>query len=656
MLNSYIVNIMNELQEKEQLYLKAKEAYYNDEPIMEDSAFDLLEEWLKAHSSSVIMNVGAWDRKAKFQHPTKMGSLEKIQADKTTGDAPSNEFKKWFSNITLLCHNITIPLEITQKLDGNAINLIYENGKLSKALSRGDGVYGRDYLSKIDITQIPNIIPYDGIVEVRCEAVIRKDTFETKYSYLPGLTDEENRKTGRFKNERNGVAGLLNSDNTTEEQVKDIHLIPVEMHRVYDSKIEYHDISNIETWGFSYFHELKTNNILYSGEEVDFKQWFEEYKNFKYNVSPYRLDGFVIKVSSEYREIIGETDHHPKWALAVKFKPENSSTTVKGLEIKMGKTGNFTPVVILDPVDLDGSMVSRASGYNYKYIIDNCIGVGAIVTLVKSGDIIPQIVSVDAPASKPFDMPVYCPHCDSKLDIINETHLHCSNDNCQGKRLFKFIESMNVLDMDGVGDAFLEELYSKVCTHLNAVDYLCDIDMNSDKLVQFGMKSGKILDNFIEKLSIIKKLTLEQVIALHTFDGMSSNGKTVKEVAKKIAGIPYSFAGLEKKVVDGFGEGECKYMLIIDTINKLQTVGITIEFPVVKQNTIKICMTGSPKNFGFGSKNDFVQFLNSISINIEEVSVKDCEFLITDDLTSKSSKMKTAEKLEKKIVTYDYFK
>lgn len=645
---------MNELQEKEQLYLKAKEAYYNDEPIMEDSAFDLLEEWLKAHSSSVTLNVGAWDRKAKFQHPSKMGSLEKIQADKTTGSAPSGDFMKWLNNVKSLCNNTSITLEISQKLDGNAINLIYNNGKLNKALSRGDGTYGRDYLSKIDTTQLPSNIPYDGVVEVRCEAVIRKDVFKTKYSYLPELTDEENRKAGRFKNERNGVAGLLNGDNTTIEQVKDIHLIPVEMHQVYNGKIEYHDISEIKSWGFCYLNELKIKNISSPVNTTKFEELFEEYQNFKYHESPYRLDGFVIKIASQYRGKIGETDHHPKWALAVKFKPENSSTTVKGLEIKMGKTGNFTPVVLLEPVDLDGSMVSRASGYNYKYIIDNRIGVGTIVTLVKSGDIIPQIVSVDSPASKPFDMPDNCPHCGSKLEIINETHLHCPNNQCQGKELFKFINAINALELDGVGDVFIEELFTKT-NKMTAVSLLTS-HVTSEYLISFGMKSGKILDNFVNELGKINKLTIEQVIALFSFDGISIGGKTIKEISKKLSGISFSFAGLEKAVVSGFDEGEPKRLLIDEAVRDLRNAGKNIEFVEEKENMVKICMTGSPKSFGFSSKADFISFLNSVNINAEETSVKDCAILVTDNLESKSSKMKNAEKLGKKIVTYDYFK
>ena len=182
----------------EKLYLQAKEAYYNGKPIMSDAEFDALEERLRLSKSSVIQNVGSWDRRAKVKHPTRMLSLSKIQADKQTGQPPVEEFKSWLDKTVKKIKESKeyqdtpnneryIDIEFTQKLDGNAINVVYENGTVKGAYSRGDGTYGRDYLPKlIDYGQFPRTIPIpmfeDRIVEVRCEAVIAKDIFERKYS------------------------------------------------------------------------------------------------------------------------------------------------------------------------------------------------------------------------------------------------------------------------------------------------------------------------------------------------------------------------------------------------------------------------------------------------------------------------------------------
>ena len=649
---------IDKLAEREALYIKAKEMYYNEEPIMEDSAFDELEQWLKDNGSEVVKKVGSWDRKAKFPHPSKMGSLEKIQADKSTGEAPWELFKAWYDNIKSVIGKDLVTIEWSQKLDGNAVNLVYENGILTKALSRGDGILGRDYLSRIDKTQIPLSIPItDNIVEVRCEAVIEKRIFAEKYARLPELTEEENTK--RFSNERNYVAGLLNNDDATSEQISEIHLIPVEMHEVLlNGKIIYWDINDIRNWGFAHYKDLCLNYEHLSMTKEKFERVFKEYEDFKHNESPYRLDGMVAKINSSQRDYVGETTHHPKWALAIKFKPENASTSVEGFEIKMGKTGNFTPVVLLKPVELDGSIVSKTSGYNYKYIIDNKIGVGAIVTLVKSGDIIPQITSVDVPAIETFEMPTVCPHCGSQLEIVNNTHLHCPNDDCEGKKLFKFINSMNVLELDGVGDAFLEELFNKV--KQPASFYITNHgDVTTDYLIDCGMKEGKILENFVKQLNNLKKLTVEQVISFMSLDGMSIGGKTVKEIAKKLSGVDYSFTGLEKKVVYGWDKNDDDHSKLTTFNNLCEDIvmhGLPIEFVKKREgNIIKLCLTGSPKKFNFSSKGEFIKFLENKEYVVDEVSVKDCDYLVTDDIESKSSKTTTAKKLNKQIVTYDYF-
>lgn len=654
---------LKEIEEKEVLYLKAKDMYYNDEPIMEDSAFDELEKWLKDNNSKIVKKVGSWDRKAKFNHPSKMGSLEKIQADKTTGEAPWDLFISWYNNIKNTIgkdYSDSIVIEWSQKLDGNAVNLIYENGILTKALSRGDGKLGRDYLPRIDKSQIPLHIPfYDNIVEVRCEAVVNRQIFSDKYARSPELSEEENEK--RFSNERNYVAGLLNNDDATSEQISEIHLVPVEMHEVQSNgKLVYWDIKDIRNWGFTHYDELHIEYNSFAMTKERFIQYFNDYEYFKHNESPYRLDGMVAKINSVYRSNIGETEHHPKWAIAIKFKPENASTTVNGFEIKMGKTGNFTPVVLLEPIDLDGSIVSKASGYNYKYVMENNIGVGAIVTLVKSGDIIPQITSIDVPAIKPFDLPTICPHCGYTLEIVNDTHLHCPNNNCNGKKMFKFINSMNVLELDGVGDAFLEELYNKV--QEPASFYITnrnDGGVKIDYLIDCGMKDGKILENFINELNKIKKLTIEQVIGFMSLDGMSIGGKTIKEIAKKISGIDYSFTGLEKKVVYGWDFNDEDHSKLIEFTFLVQDIvenGLPVEFIEKREgNIIKLCMTGSPKIFNFASKGEFVKYLESKDYVVDEVSVKDCDYLITDDVNSKSSKTTTAKKLNKQIVTYEYF-
>lgn len=635
---------MNDLEKK---FLLAKEKYYEGNPIMTDSAFDELER--NIDNEKLKNYVGYFDRKAKIKHPSKMGSLSKIQANKETGEPPFEDFIKWCENILNLVKKVNYPIEIelSQKLDGNAINLIYENGFLKHALSRGNGVYGRDYISKIDKKQIPTEIPLkNNTVEIRCEAVVQKELFEKKYS-------------NSFSNERNYVAGILNLDEESEEKYSEIDLIPVEMHEVNrDGSIIYHNISEIKTWGFAHYNDLFLTyfNIIEFNETYiknSFRILFDTYESFKLKKSPYRIDGFVAKINAKFRKDIGETEHHPKWAIAIKFKPENSSTEVIGMDLKIGKTGSFTPVILLKPVDLDGSIVSRVSGYNYKYIKENKIGNGTIVTIVKSGDIIPQITSIDYTNGESFDFPENCPYCGNKLEVINNTHLVCVNNNCKGKELFKFINSFNALELDGVGESLLETIFN-LCDK-NPLFYIENLkDITKEYFIKKGVKDGKIIENFIAKLKDISKINIENILAFMSLEGISLGGKTTSEIAKKLSNVSYSFNGLEKKVVDGWDEGEINFNRFFAVKNAFEKAGIQIIYKKDVNGFFKFCLTGSPKKFGFSSKKEYLEFLSNKGINAIETNVKDCDFLITDDINSTSSKMKQAAKLNKKIVEYNF--
>ena len=358
---------------KTELYKKAKEAYYSGEPIMSDEEFDNLEQELR-DSGELEEYVGAVDKDAKFEHPSRMLSLSKYQADKTTGKAPTEQVLNWCKSIVEKTNGVedNYVFEVTCKYDGNSGNCIYKNGKLWKVLTRGDGKLGRDVTEKVKAL-IPEEIKEKGLVEVRGEIIMKKSVFETQYA-------------GKFANPRNLVAGILGRDDNA--MIEDLCFI------AYDIKIdgEYADIAKINSLGFNKFDKPFTTNFLYRHDKFDelFERMVEVRKN-----SDFPLDGFVLKAySPEVKSILGENDHDPEWGKAIKFKPEGVTTKVKGIEWSMGKTGEFTPIALLEGVDLDGSTVSRACLYNAGYVIDYKIKEGTRVRIVKSGDIIPQIVEV----------------------------------------------------------------------------------------------------------------------------------------------------------------------------------------------------------------------------------------------------------------------
>lgn len=650
----------------EKLYMKAKEAYYEGTPIMTDAEFDALEERLKQQNDDITLNVGAWDRRAKVAHPTPMLSLSKIQADKTTGEAPSKEFGKWLTDsLSKIIYSKefkaepgfskTIAIEYSQKLDGNAINVVYVDGVVKHALSRGDGAFGRDYLPRlINFGQFPKEISWkkDKIVEFRCEAVIDKSIFEKKYSK-------------EFSNERNYVAGILNSDEATPEQLSEIDLIPVEIRAGKgDGKFRNLRLDYAETVGFKSAPELKRVHQSVYEETIlgpifvasKFTEMFNEYDKFKQN-GKYRVDGMVVKYEERWRSILGENEHDPNWGIAIKFKPEDCITEVTGFTLEMGKTGEITPVALLKPVELDGSIVTKACAYNYNFIKKNNLNVGSLVSLVKSGDIIPQILRVVNDTGEPYDILGLdkCPYCGSKLKIVDDMHIYCSNDGCYGKYIKQFINAMDALDVFGCGEAMCETLFNHIST-----DPFSYLTTPKETMLYAFEQEGILNKNFIKFADEVKSknsLKLETVIAMFSYEGISNDGKTVKEIAKKIAGLPYNFKGLEKEVVSGWEEGETKRRDVEDEVEELRRNGIEVVYPVAQQEindgkSIKITMTGSPKPYGYATKAVFVKHLEELGYHVEEVDVKKCDILFTDDLSSTTGKMKTAYELGKEIMTY----
>lgn len=620
--------------ELENKYLLAKANYYMGTPTMSDLEFDTLEKYLKESNSKVINQVGHKLKDYDFTHPTPMLSLSKIQTESKDGNINymTESFNKWFLKRKQIIGDSI--LESSPKFDGNAINTIYKNGKT--ILTRGDGVGGKNITNKLSnkfpekLNLIDTILNEDDVVEIRCEVVIDVKLFETKYS-------------DTFSNPRNYVAGVLGADEYNEEKCNELTVVPLHLiingvqHSI--SKLKNH----LELYKNSYIKEFNSLNY-----ESIIKHYEDLRKKFKF-----QLDGVVISFPAKYRKTLGENSHDPEWAIAIKFIADEVITKVDDIQWYVGKTGELTPVVQLEPVQLAGTIVRKASGYNYGYINRNKIGKGALVSILKAGDIIPEIQSVIIPSDELFEIPTKCPICDTELKV-DDIHLLCVNDKCPGKISKQISSNAKLIDIKNIGPKTFEKFSYDFEDLIDLMIWVKNYGQSKD-IEKYGIKhNSRSHEIFLNSFNNIKSLTYPQFIVLLGYNNVGL--KLAEQISKMYNDMDPDFTGHDRSLVDFFNSHSVRNN-VQRKLTKLVESGINIEIPIKQEkssDTINVCMTGSPKKFGYATKK---VFMDEFGGRINEVTItnKDCQYLITDNYDSKSSKMKNAEKKSIEIITYDDF-
>jgi len=605
---------MNNIFELEQNYLAAKEAYYNGMPLLSDDEFDRLEADLLSLGSDVPYIVGSDDRKAKYSHPSLMLSLAKYQAT-ANGLPPTESATSWMQKFG------ATSFEVTPKYDGNAANIIYSDGKLSQALTRGNGTKGRDILDKIK-HNLPTTLDIPGTVEIRGEVVISISAFNEKYA--------------TFKNPRNYVAGVLNRDENTAETLADLAFVPIEVRVHKDDEVSFESPSSLK--GFKHYP------FLTYIEPTEFDNCFNTMVDYR-KTSEYQLDGFVIKAPEGLRPQWGENSHDPNWAVAIKFPPKEAITKIKSISWQFGKTGAVTPVAVMEPVDLDGSTVSRATLFNYEYLKKMEAYPGATVSIAKSGDIIPQILRVNAPGNvKSFEHPTHC-KCGVPL-VIQGVHLMCISETCETQEWHRFYQGVAWLDLDGTGGSMIKQLYA--VGYRSGLELLNPTKFNKEILISKGFKDGKILANMFEQLARITEITPKEVLMMLASRNMGRT--TATQIGNFISGVDYSFHGLEKAVVNGYEPGQPKRIAYDNAVNEISKYVKIVLPAVISSESIAYECTGSPKSAGYKSKESFAQAAKDSGYH--KSGLKDAKILFTDDLSSSSSKMEEAKKRGIKILHY----
>jgi DNA ligase (NAD+) len=364
----------------------------------------------------------------------------------------------------------------------------------------------------------------------------------------------------------------------------------------------------------------------------------------------------VIIFDVPYREELGENEHDPNFSVSIKMIPEIATSDVIGIEWNVGKTGELAPVVLLTPVKLAGTSVKRASGYNAGYIQNKPIRIGSKVTVCKRGDIIPAIQSIlytPEEINTSISLPTHCTDCNSEL-TFDGIHLMCNNEDCPGRIAKILASSLQVMKIKRIGRKTIAPFAKDFSDLVQLIVWARTKGAGDSKDIEkydiaYNSRSHEI---FLEAFNNITSLSYAKIIQSL---GYTNVGKTLSlQIANEHAGVPFDYGNLEKALVESMRAPEVTYWIKY-CVKSLEEVGIKVDRPFIvdTKDAIFVCLTGSPSSAGFGTKADFLDHYTGRLVECD-LKDKNCNYLVTNDLDSKTSKMTTAVKKGIKIVTYKY--
>ncbi|MEK3988405.1 NAD-dependent DNA ligase LigA [Robertmurraya sp. FSL R5-0851] len=480
-----------------------------DQPTASDAEYDeLLRELINLEETfpelkspdSPTQRVGGavLDMFEKVQHQSPMLSLGNAFGEQDLLDFDRRVRQAVGDQISYVCE---------LKIDGLAVSLRYENGLFIQGATRGDGTIGEDITSNLrTIKSIPLRLNEPVSIEARGEVFMPRKSFEA----LNALKTERGEELAA--NPRNAAAGSLRQLDPKIAASRNLDIFLYNIADVGETGVTSHSagLDLLESLGFK---TNKERRKCASIEEVIsyVNEWTEQRPNL-----PYDIDGIVIKVDSlAQQEELGTTAKSPRWAVAYKFPAEEVVTTLKSIELSVGRTGVVTPTAILEPVRVAGTTVQRASLHNEDLIREKDIKIGDQVVVKKAGDIIPEVVNVlverRTGAEEEFRMPTHCPECESELvRLEEEVALRCINPKCPAQireGLIHFV-SRTAMNIDGLGEKVISQLFAE-----QLIEDVADIyKLTFDQLIQLERMGEKSVNNLIEAIDASKANSLEKLL------------------------------------------------------------------------------------------------------------------------------------------------
>lgn len=650
---------------REELHAHNYNYYVLNAPVISDIEFDRMMRELQDleakhpetyDENSPTMRVGSDINKdfVQVEHKYPMLSLGNTYSEEEVTDFYERVRKSLNEDFEICCE---------MKFDGTSISLTYENGKLVRAVTRGDGVKGDDVTNNVKtIRTIPLILKGDNYpkeFEIRGEILMPWEVFEKLNK------EREAREEPLFANPRNAASGTLKQQNSSvvASRKLDAYLyyllgdnLPCDGH--------YENLQEARKWGFKISDTMRKVKTLQ--EVFDFiNYWDTERKNL-----PVATDGIVLKVNSiRQQKNLGYTAKSPRWAIAYKFQAERALTKLQKVTYQVGRTGAITPVANLDPVQLSGTIVKRASLHNADIIESLDLHEGDMVYVEKGGEIIPKITGVDiasrTPGSEPVRFITHCPECGEPLTRFDDEAAHyCTNeDSCppQIKGKIEHFISRKAMNIEGLGPETVDLFYQEGMIG-NAADLYSLNEQEIARLERFGEKSAQ---NIMAGLEASRQVGFERVLfAL----GIRFVGETVaKKLARSIKNIDALMTATKEELmaIDEIGEKIAESIMHFfssgknrELVARLKAAGLKMEMDAQETAVLSNILEGQSivisGVFAVHSRDEYKDIIEKHGgKNVGSISKKTSFILAGENMGP--SKLEKAQKLGIKIMNENEF-
>lgn len=593
---------MKELVEKLNKY--ASLYYEQDAPEISDAEYDALYDELRALEenegyslkNSPTHRVGGTPQKKFVQskHLLRLYSLDKCKT--------REELAEWYDRV-IKAAGKEPELTAEYKFDGLTLNILYEDGALVKAATRGDGIVGEEVTAQVKtISGVPRSISYKGKIEIQGEGIMR----------LSALEEYNRRSAEPLKNARNGAAGAIRNLDPAVTADRNLSFMAYNIgysDRHFASQSEMHAFLSEE--GF----ETESDFTVLKGVSEAFG-FAEKVDGLRHSLD-FLIDGVVFKVNdTALRDEIGYTEKFPKWAIAYKFKADEMTTVLRDVVWQVSRSAKLNPLAVLDPVDIGGVTVKRATLNNYGDILKKKVRIGDRVFIRRSNDVIPEITGVaeEVDGAKEVEKPVVCPACGAPVREEG-AFIYCTGEHCapQIVAALDHFASKDAMDIDGFSEKTAEQFYNEL--HLTSPVRL--MELKKEDIAGLDRFGDKKAENLISAISAAKNTTMDRLLFALGIDGIGK--KTAKDLSAKFGSFE-ALAQADKDAllaVDGIGGVLADNILawFADEENKkllsdLYASGVTVREAEKKSGVfegMRIVLTGSLPTYKRGEATSLIE-------------------------------------------------